>query len=209
MSRQTFGDRAGEQSGRLDLAQARPDGFDRIGAGARRFGNAGNIQPAVARLVESLGELQGDPALIDAGKKQVDLFEDIDRERTRTAGDEVERIGKALALANSAGRRIAAPVGVLARPAVVGLGQRRCGGGQGFGGVGWHVEDRRVRFRDRPVVRATLGQQRILLEFLLNEGSEFEVRELQQLDGLLKLRRHRQRLTGRQEETWTDTHRYP
>ena len=88
-----FGERAGEKTGRFDLAQARPHRFDSLRAGARGLGDACDVQPAVAGFVEAFGELQGDPALIDAGKKQVDLFEDIDRERTRTAGDEVERIG--------------------------------------------------------------------------------------------------------------------
>jgi hypothetical protein len=33
-----------------------------------------------------------------------------------------------------------------------------------------------------------------LLEFLVDEDGEFEVRHLQQLDGLLQLRRHNERL---------------
>jgi hypothetical protein len=57
-----------------------------------------------------------------------------------------------------------------------------------------------------PSSDAVLLQQRVLFEFLLDKGRQFEVRELQQLDRLLQLRRHRQRLARSQDKTRTDTH---
>jgi hypothetical protein len=48
--------------------------------------------------------------------------------------------------------------------------------------------------RELLVELEALLEHRILLELLLDRGEEFETRELQQLDGLLQLRRHHQLL---------------
>ena len=52
----------------------------------------------------------------------------------------------------------------------------------------------RVALLGGAVVGRALLEERILFEFLLDVGGEFEVRELQQLDRLLQLRSHRQGL---------------
>ena len=126
-------------------------------------------------------------------------------ERGRSA-TKSSALGRIVALADAACRTVAAAVGMLARPALVGLGQGRRRGGQCLGGIGRRIEDGCVLLGDRAVVGRALGEQRVLFEFLLDEGGELEMRELQQLDGLLKLRRHCQGLARSQDETRTDTH---
>ena len=59
---------------------------------------------------------------------------------------------------------------------------------------------------DRAVVGLGLLEEWIFLELLLDERRQLEMRELQQLDRLLQLRRHCQRLARSQDETRTDTH---
>ena len=130
----------------------------------------------------------------------------MDGERAWPFGDEIERTGGVVALADTTCRPVAAAVGVLARPALVGLGQGRCGGGQCLGGVTRRFEDWYILLANRAVVARALGEQGVLFEFLLDVGGELEMRELQQLDGLLKLRRHCQGLARSQDETRTDTH---
>ena len=130
----------------------------------------------------------------------------MDGQRARTFGHEIEGVGGVFALAALAGGAIAAAVGMLARPALGGLRQGRSCGRQRFGGIGRRVEDGRVRLGDGPVIPRPFRQQRVLFQLLLDEGGQFEMRELQQLDGLLKLRRHCQRLARSQDQTWTDTH---
>ena len=49
-------------------------------------------------------------------------------------------------------------------------------------------------------------QQRIALEFLIDEGGNFHVRELQELDGLPQLRRHHQTLRMSQLQPRPDPH---
>ena len=83
---------------------------------------------------------------------QLDLLQHMDRERARPLGDEIEGVGGIVALADAAGGAIAAAVGMLARPALVGFGQGRRGGGQRLGGVGGRLDDRRVLLGDRAVV---------------------------------------------------------
>jgi len=61
----------------------------------------------------------------------------------------------------------------------------------------------------RTVVARGLLQQGVLFQLLLDEGGELEMRELQQLDGLLQLWRHCQGLARSQDETRTDTHLPP
>jgi len=45
------------------------------------------------------------------------------RERTRPLGHEIESVGKVVPLAGLAGGAVAAPIGMLARPALVGISQ--------------------------------------------------------------------------------------
>ena len=130
----------------------------------------------------------------------------MDRQRARAFGDEIQRIGGILALADLAGRAVAAAIGMLARPPLVGLGQSGRRGRQRLGGIGRRIEHGRVGLGDRAVIRRSFGEQRVLFEFLLDESRQFEMRELQQLDRLLKLRRHCQGLARSQDETRTDTH---
>jgi len=82
--------------------------------------------------------------------------------RARPFGDEIERVGRVFALAALGGRAIAAAIGMLARPPLVGLGQGRSGRGQRFGGIGRRIEDRAFRLGDRAVIRRAFRQQRIL-----------------------------------------------
>ena len=203
---ETLGDGAGEQAGRLDLAQPGPHRLDHVEADAARLGDSRRIEAAVARLVEALGELQRNASLGCIGEHQLDLLQHMDGERARPLGDEIERAGGVVALADAARCTVAAAVGMLARPALVGLGQGRRGGGQCLGGIGRRIEDGCVLLGDRAVVGRALGEQGVLFEFLLDVGGELEMRELQQLDGLLKLRRHCQGLARSQDETRTDTH---
>ena len=88
-------------------------------------------------------------------------------------------------MSNGAGRGIAAAVCMLARPAIVCFGQRRSGRCKGLRGIDRRIEDRDLEFGDGTVFRCALGEEGILFKFLLDEGGEFEMRELQQLDGLL------------------------
>ena len=65
---QALGDGAGEQSGRLDLAQPRPDALRRVSRPTpTASATAGGFEPAVARLVETFGELQRQPAVRGVG----------------------------------------------------------------------------------------------------------------------------------------------
>ena len=128
------------------------------------------------------------------------------RQRHRPLGHEVQRLGRILARRRLG---IAAAVGEFPGPALVGIGQRRRGGGQRFGGIARRFDRGRVLFRGRTVVGRGLLQQGVLFQLLLDEGRQLEMRELQQLDGLLQLRRHRQGLARRQDETGTNTHLYP
>jgi hypothetical protein len=95
---------------------------------------------------------------------------------------------------------------MLARPPLVGLGQSRRRGRQRLGGIRRRIEHGRLGLGDRAVIRRSFGEQRVLFEFLLDERCQFEMRELQKLDRLLKLRRHCQSLARSQDETRTDTH---
>ncbi len=129
------------------------------------------------------------------------------RQRARPVSDEIERVRKIVALAEFPGSRsIAATVGMLAGPAIVGFGQSRRGGGQRFGGVGRCLGRSGVTLADRSLVGLGFLEERILLQLLLDEGGEFEMRKLKKLDRLLQLRRHRQRLARSQDETRSDTH---
>ena len=55
----------------------------------------------------------------------------------------------------------------------------------------------------------TLFQQRVLLQLLIDEFPDLEIGQLQQLDRLLKLRRHDERLRLPQVQSLDETHRPP
>jgi hypothetical protein len=113
-------------------------------------------------------------------------------------------------MAVDAGRRaVTAAVGVLAGPAVVSLVQRRRAVGQGLGGVGDPGRFGRGRLRcGRAILVARrFDQQRVGLELALDVAGQFQLRELQQLDRLLQLRRHHQRLSLAQLQARREAHR--
>ena len=170
----------------------------------------GRIEAAVARLVEALGELQRDAPV---GR------------RRRRSGRSVRAHGPPASAAarrrNRARRaRLRAGATLLAAPSPPRSACSRVQRSSASARAGAAAAsasavsagastDRGSGSAIGPSSDALFGQQRILFEFLLDEGGEFQVRKLQQLDGLLKLRRHRQRLARRQDETRTDTHVTP
>ncbi len=81
--------------------------------------------------------------------------------------------------------------------------------GEEFAGVGRAVATIVFgRFGRRRVLLAGRGfEQRVLVELLGDEGLDLEVGERQQLDRLLELRRHHQRLGLAQVEAGGEAHR--
>ena len=118
----------------------------------------------------------------------------MNRHGPRALRHEIQGLGGILALADTTRGGIAAPVGMFAGPAVVRFGKGRSRRGQSLGRIAWRFDGRSFVFGYRALIRGPLGQQGILFEFLLDESSQLKVRKLQQLDGLLKLWRHRQGL---------------
>jgi len=126
--------------------------------------------------------------------------------RERLVGEKIQRVGRVGIATHGRGQCIAAAIGMLARPTLVGFGERRRGVPQGLGGI-----DRfSLRRRLGPLVQIdrSLGEERVLLELLLEIGRKFELGELQQLDRLLQLRRHGQGLPRCDDQTGTDTHQF-
>jgi hypothetical protein len=112
----------------------------------------------------------------------------MDGQRPRTLRHEIKRFGRILALAETACGGVAAPVGMFTGPAIVGRRARAGAAAERASAVSRGVSMGAAFTIDgRALFRGAFAQQRILLEFLLDERGEFEVGELQQLDGLLEL----------------------
>src|SRR5471032_1509203 len=133
----------------------------------------------------------------------------MNRERTRAVGHEIQRVWKVVALTALGGGGVTATVGMFACPAIVGFGQGRGRSSKRVGGVDRQGGHGSVGLVARTVVGACFLQKGVLFQLLLDEGGEFQVRKLQELDRLLQLRRHSECLARGQNETRTDTHGTP
>ncbi len=197
---QALGDGAREETGRLHLAQPRPDRFDdarcrsrRPRRRRRRRGGSSRPRRDLRRASARCGALP-DPRTSSSICSSTWTASDA-----RTLGHEVEGIGGILALADAAcSRGIAAAIGDVRgssdrRRSAQGRARRR----QGFG----RVADRRrgpagasgsvTGPSSRSVSSAAADSFR---SSCWMKAASSRWRKLQQLDGLLKLRRHRQGL---------------
>ena len=157
---QALGDGAGEQSGRLDLAQPRPHRLDHVEADAARLGDRRRVEAAVARLVEAFGELQRNAPLGGVGEHQLDLLEHMDGERARPLGDEIERVRRVVALADAACRAPSPPRSACSRVQRSSASARAGAAAASASAVSVGASsDGRVLLGDRAVVGRALGEQ--------------------------------------------------
>ena len=77
---------SGEQASRLHLAQAGPHLLDQRDVDGGALGDGRRLEAAVARLVETLGQLQRDAAVGRVGEHQLDLLEQMEKRAERHHG---------------------------------------------------------------------------------------------------------------------------
>ena len=129
---------------------AAPSAFDGLEADAHRLGHRGGFEAAVARFIETFGELQRDPALLGRRTSVRSA-----RAHGPPATAAVRRRNPAHRGHPRAGRpcgRPSPPRSAFARPALVGFGQGRRHSGQRLGGIGRRIEHGRFALGDRAVI---------------------------------------------------------
>jgi hypothetical protein len=167
--------------------QQRP--LDARHVAAQKLRHALELARDIARFVDELDQVAGDQAVGGL----VDFDGKLRQEMVAQGGGTDERLVEAgEVVARGGGRRAAPGLGIAGKVepalalaarrlmpalAVLGAGLRRLGLGRRLGG--------------RAVVAL---EQRILLQLALDIGRELQIRQLQQLDSLLQLRRHHERL---------------
>ncbi len=212
LQRQAFLEVAGEDAGRIAGLQLGENILDMGGGGSQRLGHGGGVGGEVARLVQHADEMLADQLVGGRGEGEMHLVSQVFGER-RLAGEsgiEVEALGieRQGALRPQRGparfgwrRHRLAARGIGARLVGVdilefGIQRAQALLGAGIGGQGRHHVGLLAALGHLLLhVTALIAlEQRIALEFLVDEGLQFHVGHLQQLDGLLQLRRHDQGL---------------
>ena len=187
----------------------------RLGLGQRnpqRIGNVAQRCGQVARIVELADDLRRDGGEAGVGSRRADLAEQVLNQRFGRPAALVDA-GAVFAAGHA---KIAAPVGnrLAIHPAVAGVAvavesagfdiERRILAGAAFTDqlVGGRAFEAGAAWLDnfgtvgRKLDRRAVGdlEQRIGFQRLADEGLDFEIGQRQQLDCLLQLRRHHQRL---------------
>ncbi len=184
---QALGKRAGEDAGRVEMLQPAQGRLDAGDGTAEQPGDGGKVGGEISGLVDEVDEMGGD--------QPVGGLLDLDRELRQ------EMLAQGLR-----------PHQGLVEPRqVVPTARGAAAPGLGVAGVveiafalaAGHVVPETRWPRRASATAGGLGasagvssalEQRILLDLALDIGRELEIRQLQQLDRLLQLRRHHQRL---------------
>ena len=212
LQHQAFADIPGEDAHGIEALQLLQHGLHQGFAAAQAGGHLPGFQAQIPPLVHPVDQDHGNGPLGGGQAQDLQLFGEVIGEGELPGQNPFEAVGLHVPAAAVAGpgpvHRPAHIGGGLGGPGIAGgivagravvhvvgagveLGLCPSGGlGHGIGVVAGDIVR---RFRCL-ALRLLAGQQRVLLQLLLDEDLEFEIGELQQLDGLLQLRRDDQTL---------------
>ncbi len=191
LQRQAFGEMAGEHARRIEALHQRQRRLDPRHGAIEPVCDIGELALEVAGLVDHVDEMRADDAVDGVG----DVDRELRQQMVAQGGGPAQRLVEpGQHLAGLRPPQPALPGGGIAGKVEIALALAACrllpaldlfgvGCGGGLGGLGGALGRRVVAL-----------QQRVLLELALDEGRELHVGELQQLDRLLQLRRHDERL---------------
>jgi hypothetical protein len=219
---EALGQRARGHAGGIERLKHAEHALDARPLDAEAFGDFREIAGEIARLVDEIDQVGGDKAIAGIDDGQGHLLDEmiaqgrLARQRPLEARLSIVEVaarppvGEGFAVAAGLAAGAAAVIPHLGRfgverslsgiGQVVGLGERGAVGS--VVGVTGGIGAGAIAFA-QPVLAL---EKRILRELLFDVGGELEIRELQQADGLLQLRRHDERRRLPQSEFGGERH---